>query len=76
MSFLFPSILWGLFATIIPLIIHLASKRTSKTVEFPSLIHLKSLETESIKKLKTVFCFIEYNFFLAKIQLSMNRLDP
>ena len=54
MSFLFPSILWGLFATIIPLIIHLASKRTSKTVEFPSLIHLKSLETESIKKLKVI----------------------
>ena len=53
-SFLFPPILWGLFASLIPLVIHLASKRNLQVVEFSSIIHLKSLETESIKKLKII----------------------
>ena len=52
MSFLFPSVLWGLFASLIPIIIHLISQNTNKTVEFSSIQHIKALENESIKKLK------------------------
>ena len=44
--------LWVLFASCIPLIIHLVSKRTANIVEFPSIQHIKALEGESIKKLR------------------------
>ncbi len=52
MSFLFPSILWGLFASLIPLIIHLFNQNTTKTVEFSSIQHIKALESDSIRRLK------------------------
>ena len=52
MSFLFPSVLWGLFASFIPLIIHLINQNTTKTIEFSSIQHIKALENESIRKLK------------------------
>ena len=52
MSFLFPSVLWSLFASFIPLIIHLINQNTTKTIEFSSIQHIKSLENESIRKLK------------------------
>jgi len=45
-------VLWVLFASCIPLIIHLVSKRTANIVEFPSIQHIKALEGESIKKLR------------------------
>jgi len=51
-SFLFPSVLWGLFAALIPVIIHLISQNTTNTVQFSSIQHIKALENESIKKLK------------------------
>ena len=54
MSFLFPSALWVLFASFIPLIIHLVSRRTAKTVDFSSIQHIKALEGESIKKLRII----------------------
>ena len=54
MSFLFPSALWVLFASFIPLIIHLVSRRTAKKVDFPSIQHIKALEGESIKKLRII----------------------
>ena len=54
MSFLFPSVLWVLFASFIPLIIHLVSRRTAKIVDFPSIQHIKALEGESIKKLRII----------------------
>ncbi len=54
MSFLFPSVLWALFASFIPLIIYLVSKRTANTIEFPSIQHIKALEGESIKKLRII----------------------
>ena len=52
MSFLFPSMLWGLFASLIPLIIHLFNQNTTKTVEFSSIQHIKVLESDSIRSLK------------------------
>ena len=54
MSFLFPSVLWGLLASLIPLIIHLVSQRASTTIDFPSIQHIKALEGESIKKLRII----------------------
>ncbi len=52
MSFLFPSILWGLFAVSLPLIIHFISHRNTKMVDFSSIRHIQELEHETIKKLK------------------------
>ena len=52
MSFLFPSVLWGLFASLIPLIVHLFNQNTTKTVEFSSIQHIKALESDSIRSLK------------------------
>ncbi|MBC8346037.1 MAG: BatA domain-containing protein [Candidatus Marinimicrobia bacterium] len=52
MSFLFPSMLWGLAAVSIPLIIHLISLRHTKIVDFSSIRHIKALENETIRKLK------------------------
>jgi len=54
MSFLFPSVLWGLLASLIPLIIHLVSQRAVTTIDFPSIQHIKALEGESIKKLRII----------------------
>ena len=52
MSFLFPSILWGLLATSLPLLIHLISLRNTKTVDFSSIQHIQELKHETIRKLK------------------------
>ena len=52
MSFLFPSILWGLFAVSLPLIIHFISHRNTKMVDFSSIRHIQELKHETIKKLK------------------------
>ena len=52
MSFLYPTVLWGLIAVSLPLIIHLFSIRKNQKVEFSSLRHIRALKNESIKKLK------------------------
>ncbi|MFQ6615455.1 MAG: BatA domain-containing protein [Fidelibacterota bacterium] len=52
MSFLVPSILWGLFAAVLPLIIHLVSVRRTQKVEFSTIRFIKSLEHDTIRKLK------------------------
>ncbi|MBT5176915.1 MAG: hypothetical protein HN710_02865 [Candidatus Marinimicrobia bacterium] len=52
MSFLFPSILWGLLATSLPLLIHLISLRNTKTVDFSSIRHIQELTHDTIRKLK------------------------
>ena len=54
MSFLFPNVLWGLFGLTIPIIIHLYSLRKSKTLDFPSIQHIKALKKNSIKRLKII----------------------
>ncbi|MEC8689874.1 MAG: BatA domain-containing protein, partial [Candidatus Neomarinimicrobiota bacterium] len=75
-SFLFPSILWGLFASLIPLVIHLASKRNLQVVEFSSIIHLKSLETESIKKLKIIEWLLVFIRMLVIVFLILTFAGP
>ena len=75
-SFLFPSILWGLLASLIPLVIHLASKRSSQVVEFSSIIHLKSLETESIKKLKIIEWLLVFIRMLVIVFLILTFAGP
>lgn len=52
MTFLTPSILWGLLAALIPILIHLFSLRKTKEVEFSTLRFIKELEHETIRKLK------------------------
>jgi len=52
LSFLAPSLLWGLIAASIPLIIHLFSIRRTQTVEFSSIRFIKELEHETIRRLK------------------------
>ena len=52
MSFLFPSALWGLFALLIPIIIHLFSLRKNRKIEFSSIQHIKAIKKESIRKIK------------------------
>ena len=51
-SFLYPALLWALFAAIIPILIHLFSRQKVKKVEFSSLIFLKSLEKTRLRAIK------------------------
>jgi len=51
-SFLSPSVLWWLFATPIPFIIHLISTRRTQKVEFSTIRFIKALEHDAIRKLK------------------------
>ena len=52
MTFLSPSILWGLLAITIPIIIHLISLRHTRDAEFSSLRFIKSLKHETIQHLR------------------------
>lgn len=52
MSFLVPSVLWGLSAAAIPLIIHLVSTRRTQKIDFSTIRFIKALEHETIWKLK------------------------
>ncbi|MEE9165949.1 MAG: BatA domain-containing protein [Candidatus Neomarinimicrobiota bacterium] len=52
MSFLAPSVLWGLLAASAPIIIHLVSTRRTQTVNFSTVRFIKALEHDTIKKLK------------------------
>ena len=52
MSFLAPSLLWGLLAASVPFIIHLVSNRRVQKVEFSTVRFIKELEHETIRQLK------------------------
>ena len=52
MTFLSPSILWGLLAITIPIIIHLISLRHTRDTEFSTLRFIKSLKHETIRHLR------------------------
>ncbi len=52
MNFLAPSILWGLFAAAIPVLIHLISSRRSQRIDFSAVRFIKELEHDTIRKLK------------------------
>ncbi|MBU8932535.1 MAG: BatA domain-containing protein [candidate division Zixibacteria bacterium] len=51
-SFLSPSILIAGLAALIPLIIHLFSRRRVKVVEFSSLKHLQAMKRQQVRRLK------------------------
>ncbi len=52
MTFLSPTILWGLLAAAIPVLIHLLSLRNTREIEFSSIKFIKALEHETIRHLK------------------------
>ncbi len=52
MTFLSPSILWGLAAASIPIIIHLISLKNTREIEFSTLRFIQELEHETLRKLK------------------------
>lgn len=51
-SFLNSAFLFAAFAALIPLVIHLFSKRKVKVIEFSSLRHLKSMQRRQVRRLK------------------------
>ncbi|MBI5266150.1 MAG: BatA domain-containing protein [candidate division Zixibacteria bacterium] len=51
-NFLNPTILFAAAAAVIPLIIHLFSRRKVKVVEFSSLRHLKAMQRQQVRRLK------------------------
>ena len=54
MSFLYPSMLWGLFAVLVPILIHIFHSKKIVKVNFSSIFYLTELKNTSIKKLKTI----------------------
>jgi hypothetical protein len=51
-NFLNPTILFASFAALIPLIIHLFSRRRVRIVEFSSLKHLRAMQKRQVRRLK------------------------
>ena len=67
MRFLYPNILWCMFALAIPIIIHLFNFRRHKIVYFSNTATLKTIEQENAKtkKLKYVIALIMRMLFVA-----------
>ncbi|MBR4138022.1 MAG: BatA domain-containing protein [Bacteroidales bacterium] len=67
MKFLYPNMLWWLFALAIPIIIHLFNFRRHKIVYFSNTATLKTIEQENAKtkKLKYIFALIMRMLFIA-----------
>lgn len=67
MSFLYPNMLFGLFALAIPLAIHLFNFRRHKIVYFSNTATLKTIEQENVKtkKLKYIIIMIMRMLFIA-----------
>ena len=67
MRFLYPNILWCLFALAIPIIIHLFNFRRHKIVCFSNTATLKTIEQENAKtkKLKYIIALIMRMLFIA-----------
>ncbi|MCP9770531.1 hypothetical protein EGI22_21705 [Lacihabitans sp. LS3-19] len=72
MQFLFPSVLWGLLALSIPLIVHLFNFRRTKKVYFSNVALLKTVETKSsaFRKLKQWLVMAARMLFLACLVLA------
>ena len=69
MEFLYPNMLYALFALIIPLVIHLFNFRRHKTVYFSNTSILKTIEQENkkTKKLKDLIVLITRVLFIAAL---------
>lgn len=72
MSFLYPSVLWGLFALLIPILVHLFNFRRHKLVYFSNTAVLKSIQQETIrtKKLKQLVLLLLRCVFIAALVLA------
>jgi hypothetical protein len=72
MQFLFPSVLWGLLALSIPLIVHLFNFRRTKKVFFSNVALLKTVETKSsaFRKIKQLLVMLARMLFLACLILA------
>ena len=69
MEFLYPNMLYALFALIIPVVIHLFNFRRHKTVYFSNTSILKTIEQENkkTKKLKDLIVLITRVLFIAAL---------
>lgn len=67
MKFLYPNILWCLFALAIPVIVHLFNFRRHKVVYFSNTATLKTIEQENVKtkRLKYLIVLIMRMLFIA-----------
>ena len=72
MEFLYPNMLYALFALIIPLVIHLFNFRRHKTVYFSNTSILKTIEQENskTKKLKHFFVLMARMLFVAALVIA------
>ena len=69
MEFLYPNMLYALFALLIPVVIHLFNFRRHKTVYFSNTSILKTIEQENkkTKKLKDLIVLITRMLFIAAL---------
>ena len=72
MEFLYPNMLFALFALIIPVVIHLFNFRKHKTVYFSNTAVLKTIEQESskTKKLKQLLTLMTRMLFIAALVIA------
>lgn len=72
MHFLYPNMLWGLFALLIPIIIHLFNFRRHKLVYFSNTAVLRSIQQENAKtrKLKYLVTLLLRCLFIAALVLA------
>ena len=72
MEFLYPNMLFALFALIIPVVIHLFNFRKHKTVYFSNTTVLKTIEQESskTKKLKQLLTLMTRMLFIAALVIA------
>lgn len=72
MEFLYPNMLYALFALLIPVVIHLFNFRRHKTVYFSNTSVLKTIEQENskTKKLKHLFVLMARMLFIAALVIA------
>ena len=72
MEFLYPNMLYALFALLIPVVIHLFNFRRHKTVYFSNTSVLKTIEQENskTKKLKHLFVLMARMLFIASLVIA------
>ena len=72
MEFLYPNMLYALFALLIPVVIHLFNFRRHKTVYFSNTSVLKTIEQENskTKKLKHIFVLMARMLFIAALVIA------
>ncbi|MCR5645900.1 MAG: BatA domain-containing protein [Bacteroidales bacterium] len=72
MSFLYPSLLWALFALLIPILVHLFNFRKHKLVYFSNTAVLKNIQQETVrtKKLKQLVLLLLRCLFIAALVLA------